>query len=314
MSTPNGPMKKACRRRTWILLCLVALLPAALLAAIMLHNRAPAPVAVNGPAPIIVDSGFVFIGGRYVETPYRIQVKGNSVYLNEFEVQHIEPPGPPPDLSKDPGAPPGLTPDSTIDELFAKIGKSNFEYVGLKWGYIVKTMPEDKQNETFIAYLKGLPPVADAKVADMEEMMGTLAFDITLKDGTKTGMIVGSAFKSKEPPPPRDIPRELASHAEFLKNMLNMGGCLLREAKGGSMRGCGKDDVADSLLPTIEILESTRSASEKLALLRQTGILAYRDAHRTDAYWADEYWATDLIANFKHSDQLSARLKPRPPN
>jgi hypothetical protein len=247
--------------------------------------------------PQTIDQGFVFVAGRYVDAPYHVEIKGLTIVINDaFEVYRVWQPSPAvrPNKTIDPGMPPGLKADSTYGELMANVGESKDTYLHSKWAYIVATTPEEERNGVFIAYLKGLPPVADARV---EERGSELSFRITLKNGRRYGMFVDSEIKSNESP--RDVGKELADQQKSIAELLKRDSCVFFSKTGAMEAMLGNQIVAASFQAAIEILESNRPVTEKIELLQRAGILPSGKISTTP----------DLISNFKSNEQLNGRIK-----
>lgn len=246
-------------------------------------------------APHVIDRGFLFIGGRYVEAPYRIEIKELSIIVNgTLEVNRSEPLTIlQPHLPKDPGPPPGLQPESNFGELMKQIGESKDTYLYEKWEYLVATIAEnDKRNEAFIAYVKSLPPVVDVKVLE-----GLPGFDFKLRDGHWYEMLVDPPGKVE--PPPRDIGKELASERNLLEQLLNLDCGVFYGSTGGMEAVLGREVVAASFPAAIEILQSDRPAPEKIELLQRASILP---SGRIMAM-------PERMSNFKSNEQLNSRIK-----
>jgi len=90
-----------------------------------------------------INSGFIFIDGRYLDAPYIVSRKGLGIFVNDVFVKKSAVQWPPVDMrvKEDPGFPSldGITENTTFDEFTKKC----WAQLAPKCRYLHQTLPQD---------------------------------------------------------------------------------------------------------------------------------------------------------------------------
>lgn len=129
------------------------------------------------------DSGFVFIDGKYIEPPYKLEVKGNAIYINNIKIKEskIYTKNDFKAFKHDPGIPPNLNENSSIDDIFAKDSITGISYLSLKAYYLFYNYEDSLARVKIRDYIKSLPNVKSYegfKVQTFNGEKGNISYDI----------------------------------------------------------------------------------------------------------------------------------------
>ena len=237
-----------------------------------------------------VDDGFVFLEGRYIEAPYRVDQRGGSLFVNGvflrkcagWPLRWFKP------VTEDPGVPDGLTRDSNLDDMRIP-GDPPDSWAARKYRWLKATYTLDEARRLYIEYLQTLPfvkavrPVAPGQIL-LEQYNGKI---VRMSDSM-----------GNRPPPTKDqIVQSIEQSRRYLEEELAKGVCFFFFANGPEI-SCGRDGAARNLGLMAEILRSERPKEEKAALLRRMGLLPPGDFRGLDQF----------LTNFQTSDQLDRRI------
>jgi hypothetical protein len=251
--------------------------------------NAVAELGVNEGQP--VDSGFVFVDGRYVEAPYRVSRRGVGLYINDV---HLYDRGPwPPfrfdEVKEDPGLPPGLTTSSVFDDL--RIPGKRDAWDSRKYRWLLAHYEPEEARRRFLQWIQQLPFVKKVEYRSpwdvvVEHLGGKKTYlDLTVSNYT--------------PPTKEQVVRELDRIRGDLENRLAKGDGYLFFFGGGLEISFGKTKAARDLGLVAEILGSARTKEEKGLLLERLGVLPREETRGRDV----------LVNRFQPSDQLDRRVE-----
>jgi hypothetical protein len=264
-------------------------------------DASPAPGAKEAQAGTItelgvtegqpIDSGFVFLDGRYIEAPYKVSRRGGSVFINETLIRKCSE-WPVPwfkEVTEDPGLPAGLTRNSTFEDLRIP-GKPPDNWAARKCRWLLAHYPPEEARSRFIEYILQLPFVKKVESRGPEEVLvelhngRTVDMDLTVRDLT--------------PPTKEQVVREIDRIRKDLQGRLAKGDCYFFFTKGPEI-SCGKGKAARDLGLMAEILRSGTAKEEKATLLRRMGLLPPGDFGSLDQF----------LTRFQASDQLDKRIE-----
>ena len=109
-----------------------------------------------------IETGFVFIDGKYIEAPYIVERRDLAVSINgiqitkEFEWPIINEYA----FDHDPGMPSNITKDMTLDESFSlKEPTRNIRYIAAKQWYLFSRFSYEEAYEKTIKFFEDLPNI-----------------------------------------------------------------------------------------------------------------------------------------------------------
>ena len=112
----------------------------------------------NNTKPI--NSGFVFIDGKYIKAPYCIETRDHAIYINGLLLMSKRSIINPYFFDHDPGIPPNVTKDMTLDESFSlKEPTRNIRYIAAKQWYLFSHFSYEEAYEKTITYFENLPNI-----------------------------------------------------------------------------------------------------------------------------------------------------------
>jgi len=270
--------------------------------------RAPSALEVLGVVdgkPI--DSGFLFIDGRYIEAPYTVSRRGRRVLINDIPVYEW-PEWPLIDrhVREDPGPPP-----KEYENLksFAEIIDSK-DCVQSHWfrkmRYLYEHFPMEQAEEKMLEYYRQCPFVASATLVPVERPV-----KIVTREGKEENINLG--------PPPSgtiahwdfgvdDVVRQLEFWRDSFPSYLEDNWVLFSffahiERKPGECVHHSWDRVSDLKL-MVDVLRSDRSEEEKIQLLRRIDILPSPNAGPKSRKKHEI-----LVRRFRPSIQLNQRIE-----
>jgi len=269
-----------------------------------------------------IDSGFVFIDGRYVEAPYTVSRRGRQIFINDVLIyQWPEWPLMDRHVREDPGPPPKeyekLTSFAEIIEDKEWLNSHLYQ----KRRYLYEHFPEKEANEKMMEYYRQCPFVASARYVPEWGHV-----EIITKSGKKENINLG------HPLPhtvlhwdfgAQDVLRGLEDWRNLLTRSLSENGLLF-------FFGVPFNEYYAQIRPRgfylpfwkhpgdlklmVEILTSARFEAEKIELLGRMEFLPSPNAgkflHPVFAAKAAEtrgYYET-LIRNFRPSARLDERI------
>ena len=201
-----------------------------------------------------INSGFVFIDGKYIEPPYEVKRKGLAIYINGIQVtKELEDEKKPIECNTRLGIPPCINKLSTSKEWNScKLQNSDVPYLLAMGNYYITHYEFDLALDSIINFYRNLPNVASLVNYDKE------IWEITLYNGDKFKMLFGGPVlrkKSKKWGPNGTGP---ASKDE-LKKRINQE----------------SEIIEKNLLSNYIIVLDTTNANNKLLLLSDNKHLKY---------------------------------------
>jgi hypothetical protein len=244
-----------------------------------------------------VATGFVFVGGRYIEAPYTVSRRGRQIFINDALIFEW-PEWPLPDLrvNEDPGIPSWITESSTFQDMMTPKNGQDRPFMR-KYRYLYQNFSPKVAEQKMVEYLRQLPFMQSVE----PEQFGV---KITEKNGRTEGLLVG-------PPMPwvlsftnKDLLERLDHRRNNEEEHLVNGDAIFSLSVPMNAWSCeylGKTFAARDLGLIAEILESPRTAKEKIDLLQRMEFLPPPSVGGVD-------WYMPLITQFKTTPQLQERL------
>lgn len=257
-------------------------------------------------------SGYVFVGGLYLETPYVVSIRDRTVRVNSHIVYRLRERrrGIMPSGDNDPGVPDWVKPDTTLKRL---ISDDQGRPVGLpfqKWRYLTLAHPPQRAIKEMVAYLKDLPCIADAIRNSSITDEYYLVVIVRPKHGKQMALIFTPPEKeprsSNQASPstrqtstsPSSQPFDKQADLEKMRNMI--GGLLATNSavfffgESGPSITFGEELAARRLPLALSVLRSGRPRERRIEILKALGI--YPKTER-------------FVDGFKPSDQLKKRMQ-----
>lgn len=238
-----------------------------------------------------INSGFVFLNGKYIDAPYVVTRKGLALFLND---KMIEPPirWPPPAAVKneniiDPKLSAAITKNtSPFDPLLVK-------YIGEKNAYINLHYPPKEIVKLLLKTFQELPCVDNAEIDSKRPEIAIVRWH----DGSSDRIRL-LQFEGREPLKydKESILGLLEGQRKNFEERLKKGDTYFLFDKGGKIT-FGEQNTRDLLLRLIEILESKESFEIKLNLV-----------HEIMPYVNKDTFAS-IVTDFSASPQLKERLQ-----
>ena len=241
------------------------------------------PEYINKP----IETGFVFVDGKYIDAPYIVEAHDLAVYINGMHITSISTyPLKDKRINEDPGMPVGVTKEAGLAALDTVRGQNGRPHCGLKVGYLNQHFSKEEARIKIIEYFKALPYIKN--VDDSEKYI------LKLEDYYgETRLIWTSPHGDVGPPKTIEDLKAAAERTKsyFIKD-LKLGYCIFYGKGGGTML---PRIVAARIFPKIlETLRNTKLDYEaKNHILEKFGI-SNRDF---------------LIKNFEASEQFDKRLE-----
>lgn len=137
-----------------------------------------------------IKTGFVFVDGGYIDTPYKIERKGLDIYINgnlaqsyedKFEGSNKNPFH----YKIKPEVPDGLNENSDLDDFYN--AKDNVKGIPIlnTTGYFYLNYPYEVAIDSIVAFIEGFPNI------DHVKKQGVNKHKIILKNGQETSIFIG---------------------------------------------------------------------------------------------------------------------------
>ncbi|MDD3860050.1 MAG: PKD domain-containing protein, partial [Bacteroidales bacterium] len=133
-----------------------------------------------------INTGYVFIDGKYVEPPYKVKRRGMAICINDIPITKS------PELKKkrdylivkkDPGIPPDIQKMDSINAIYiAKIKPYDISYIEAKLAYLYRNFSEDEAVKLTKKYLESMP--------NIKSVIGTKICEVEAFNGEKRKMIL----------------------------------------------------------------------------------------------------------------------------
>lgn len=245
----------------------------------------------------VVESGFVFVEGKYVEGPYTITTRGNTLRVNDYVVYRVRKQKlpTPPDGKIDPGVPDWVTAETTFSELIKDDEGHAYGLPFQKWAYLCRHHPPEEAVDGIVAYLEGLPCIKSVRLDTPNQGEYYAAVLVDSVSDREYGLIFlppdwhekrqASLDKERRKGPGKTRDR-------LVKNLENNSAIFMHHNHGGCHL-MGDEMFIRKFPAIILIMKTDLPTAEKVALLK-----------KLDFYSGAE----ELVANFADSPQLQQRL------
>jgi len=251
-----------------------------------------------------LDTGFVFLDGRYIDAPYMVSRKGLRVRINETVVYEWGLwPIPDPTVEEDPGMPQGITEKTTCEELrrrHPRVSGLSQNITSRKWRYLYQHFDEETARQKLVDWFRKLPFVEQVRW----ESRSVLA----IKEKTKEeetyvsarlpvrGTLIHQDFGKK------DVLERLESSRRQYESAIQEGALLILYGTKGRYLKFGRLKAARDLPLMTRILRSDRPEREKIRLLERMEILpSSRVVDRAEIFHP-------IVTGFEASGQLEKRI------
>lgn len=236
---------------------------------------------------IMVDQGFVFLNGEYVEAPYVLQRKGLGLFLNGRMVVA------PPDRSRqvpagdtDPKLPEDINSETSFFDEVA------INYLTNKHVYLHRHFNPNKESEMIEQCIVELPFVTQTR----KDQNRPHILHVT----TTEGLTIPYSLIAHERRSPQDADSLIQSAGRRLDSMqkrLNKGSCYILSQNRAGGTALSNRTVQQKLPQLIKILRSTQSPETKKAEIKKL-ITIIKDND-----------IVELVSNYSESPQLNSRLE-----
>jgi len=241
--------------------------------------------------------GFLIVDGKYIDAPYVVEQRGYKVFVNNVQVERVNPrcvlPLTFPPLAQDPGMPTGLTRSSTLGEMtmhpMLRRKNRHWDHLGLRGR---------ERIERQIAYFKAMPNVADVVETDPE--FGGTMLELTDHLGNSLGIRIQTEPYVPKPIPEPELHRMAVHSRRYVAGILRLNGLLMVNFGGVLSHTTGGINPSE-LKSIAEVLEAPIAPEQKLQMLKE---LHHIPKHHTVETADKHYHLTD----FESSPQLWKRL------
>jgi len=234
-----------------------------------------------------IETGFLFVDGKYLDAPYVVERRGVSIYVNNIMIRkgpeyppydyrvETDPGDPPPDVSPTEPPPPGVDGRDT--------------YWGKKGRYIFQHYDEETARGMAIETYKKSPYVKEV-IAYADDPVRVTLVDLAGKHH-HMGLWVPPEFL-QAPPTREEILKQAEDSRVFYENRLK-GDCntaLFR--RNGAEVGLSREKALD----VINVLLTAKTADERLKGF-ESALSSKQNAN----------WLQDIVGDFQASPQLAER-------
>ena len=236
---------------------------------------------------LVVETGFLFYGGQYIEAPYSIQRKGLGIFINGRLLRR-PPKWPIEDynIDKNPEIPTGITSETSwYDEAIQR-------YLKQKQAYLQKRYNHTQVTDTMATIISGFPFVTNSR----RDPQDPYILHITTTEGLEIPRLLISLESFEAPPTRQEIISSINTQCEMMKNALAEGSCGFLWLRGGQCWWPAQKALS-GLSYINRLLSSDMSKQGKLQKL----------AVDSD-FTLDPVWLEELVENFSPCVQLEMRV------
>ncbi len=209
-----------------------------------------------------VDKGFVFLDGKYLDSPYLISRKGLGIFINNILFNRPERwPINIPSGDMDPDFPPEINSETSINDDIVH------NYLAQKFAYLQKHHSREEEIQIMKNVLVNLPFVTRAEV---DEKNSTI-LHITTTEGLTVAMALYSFRGRQIGYKKEDVKQRIEDKKDHLINALKNEACYFISGNGGVTR-LTKNTVINKLPDLIKILRKKASVEEKLKRVQHLNI------------------------------------------
>lgn len=239
-----------------------------------------------------IDSGFVFVNGKYISAPYKVSVQKGWLHVNGVRIRRLceWPIRVAPREKAKPKIPQRVLDNArSFEDLRIQGGGSWHGRMG-RW--ITKTSAsEDERMKRAIQFYTSLPFVESVT------RIKPHIFEVVLSDGQKMKFgFSGVAGMDTSPPTKEEILNNLKHEMTRLEERLHEGWVIFYF--GSLKMSFGERKVARDLGVMVHILASDRTDEEKLDLLHRMDIIPIDQDENIQPY----------LGSFRATDQLKQRI------
>ncbi|OQB84904.1 MAG: hypothetical protein BWX88_02333 [Planctomycetes bacterium ADurb.Bin126] len=250
----------------------------------------------------LAETGFVFIDGQYIESPYDVALVDHSILINGRIVrQRISPQTRPRPGPIAPGTVAACTRDTSAAEFFDATENRGapVEEVERVWAKLRKTHARDEAVRRVVDFVRAIECVRDIR---LEENSDRFAIEICFFNGDRGGLELEA---------PQRLPRKglavmevlVDEHARILR-YLRSNACLYYDTVL-DVNMCWPASVTGKLLPQC-IQAMTAGMGEQKTCEAVVNLLASNATDDTKAWYSR--WVTRWVRGFKPNAQLMVRL------
>ncbi len=233
-----------------------------------------------------IDKGFVFIGGKYIEAPYRVERRGLGIFINNIMIQqpyYIPQKEYPGDVN--PPMPGEITSESSINDEIVN------NYLSKKSAYLRKHKSGEELINLMEQCYRNLPFITEV-VRDNESPH---VIHIKTNEGLRSrSLILMSGRKVKNDR--QSVINRFDSIRKHFQKTLEEGACHFFKKNGGRTR-MSAGSASEKLPRIIKILRSGKTAKQKLQEFKKANINFNNETVK------------ELISNYSASPQLEARIE-----
>ncbi|MBI4646259.1 MAG: PKD domain-containing protein [Bacteroidia bacterium] len=250
-----------------------------------------------------VDTGYVFIDGEYIESPYIVEIKELTIFINDRPVSQKRewPEKNPYYFDHDLSIPPELTQNSTIDDMLKAVEPSeHHHYIAAKAYYLFSHFEANEAQEKIVEYVRSFPNVKSLTGKDE-------VYTIETWNGETRSVIIGGSqmvLNSKKWGPKgkggrkgKGVIESLKKNAEYEVKFLK-DGSLRFYANSTNYSAAYSDEAEKRLTLLIKTMEdNSKSKEEKEQILLQNRIVLAPNQAKVFV----EHWSSN--------NQLNGRVK-----
>lgn len=235
----------------------------------------------------LVDKGFVFLDGKYVDAPYIVTRKGLGIFLNGKMIeQPCKWPVNIPSGDEDPTLPPEINTETSMNDEVAN------NYLLAKHAYLRKNHTREEERRIMEKVFRGLPFITEAKLDKNKPHI----LHITTTEGFTINQSLVSMRGRRVVHDKNTILQRVEKSRKHFCKMLKRNDCYFLSSAKGYRTHLSLPSVKAKLPQMNKILQSPKSSVEKSKQIRQfCGGISDR-------------LLDELINNFSASPQLEKRL------
>lgn len=250
----------------------------------------------TGKLPIT--KGYVFLDGRYLDTPYQVDRRGDALFINGRLVRHYKVKWPPYKLREntDPGVPKGLTRMSRFPD-----DGTPAAHWRRKLRYLAQHKSPGDVPQAMRKYFLSLPNV---KSAEFKNPQRKCFINVELWNGQTTSfeVIPHQDLANPKNATAQDVLQWLDHHRAELEEQLRKGDCLfIFTGPMAATFRIASGAVPQALPAVLGALCSDASDASKLQTLELWNVISPGPT--------DHKRCKPLLESFRTSDQLAARIQ-----
>ncbi len=220
-----------------------------------------------------VTTGFVFINGKYLESPYTVSRRGRQVFVNNAMIyEYGNWPLPDRHVKEDPGLPTGLTAESAYYDIYDPKDYENSPF-RRKLRYLYEKAQGVNIEQQMAEYFRLMPFVQSVEGTDVAGSLRirTKAGDEYLIETNLSQIEIRYLWGRTN----KDVIEDIEKRRSAAETQLKRGEAVFAFGEGPGFQGLSLDreKAARDLGLIAEILRSERSRGEKMVLLQRMEFL-----------------------------------------